>query len=409
MSTTSDTLQQDKGSDLLTVVKEAIPEDWSMLLSAFASSYGIGLLALLGLPFMIGATIDDLGLSESQAGLLGSLEFLAIMVASLAAAPFMNRAPRRSLAYIGVLLAIAGNVLCVYQPQVSYEWLSLYRVIAGLGCGITLAVGNATVSNAANPEKMAAQMSVLFVALMAVTMLVFSWAMGAWGYRGMYGALAVCMLLLSPLLMMLPQYPVEQSESEEHPHAHKGLISFASFFMLSAMFLFALRDMSGWAFVERIGLDVGYSGNEIGGLLSIQAVLGISGPLIASIVGSRFGLKLPLVIGIVASGAVYFVMLLLPSSVAAYTVSAMFIGATYFFTLSYLTALAAELDTKGRIVAASGGFLSAGVALGPLLGGYLVEHFGYSLTSWAVLVMVVLTLIFALQSLRYATHRAKHE
>jgi len=199
---------------------------------------------------------------------------------------------------------------------------------------------------------------------------------------------------------MLPQRPLEQPATSEHPHAHKSLFSITSFFMLAAMFVFALRDMSGWAFVERIGLDVGYSGSEIGMLLSAQAVLGISGPMIASIIGSRFGLKIPLAIGIATSGLVYFVMLLLPTSKVAYTTSAMFIGCTYFYTLSYLTALAAELDSQGRIVAASGGFLSAGVALGPLVGGYLIEQFGYGVTSWAILGMAVLTLVFAASSLR---------
>lgn len=387
-------------SRALLAIKESMPDDWGMLLSAFASSYGIGLLALLGLPFMIGATIDGLGLSESQAGSLGTVEFLAIMAASLFAAPFMNRIPRRTVAFVGVALALFGNFLCINQDQLTFNSLLIFRSIAGLGCGLSLAVGNATVSNSANPEKMAAQMSVLFVALMAITMLVFSWATEQWGYRGMYGALAVCMLGLSPLLFMLPQYAIEQPVTSNHPHAHKSLFSVTSFLMLAAMFVFALRDMSGWAFVERIGLDVGYSGAEIGMLLSVQAVLGISGPLIASVIGSRFGLKIPLTIGIVASGLVYFVMLLLPTSVIAYTTSAMFIGCTYFYTLSYLTALAAELDSQGRIVAASGGFLSAGVAFGPLVGGYLIEQFGYALTSWAILGMAALTLIFAASSLR---------
>ncbi|MCF7980505.1 MAG: MFS transporter [Pseudomonadales bacterium] len=396
----SGTLEVGNRISLLQTIKDSMPEDWGMLLSAFASSYGIGLLALLGLPFMIGATIDGLGLSESQAGFLGTLEFLAIMAASIVVAPFMSTAPRRILAFIGVFVAVVGNLLCLYQAQISYDLLMLFRIIAGLGCGLALAVGNATVSNAKNPEKLAAQMSVLFVTLMAITMLVFAWASNAWGYKGMYAILAFCMICVSPLLLMLPPRALEQPATRDHPHAHKSLFSLTSFFMLSAMFVFALRDMSGWAFVERIGLDVGYSGGEIGLLLSAQALLGISGPMIASVIGSRFGLKIPLTIGIVTSGLVYFVMLLLPTSIAAYTASAMFIGCTYFYTLSYLTALAAELDSQGRIVAASGGFLSAGVAFGPLVGGRLIEAFGYGLTSWAILGMAALTLVFAGCSLR---------
>jgi len=387
-------------TSLKEAIKDAIPDDWGMVLSATAASYGIGLLALLGLPFMVGSTMDGLGLSESKAGFLGTAEFLAIMLSSIMVSPFVSRAPRRTLAFLGLVLALAGNILCVYQDQATYNSLLVFRIIAGIGCGMTLAVGNATVSNSKDPERMAAQMAVLFVTLMAITMLVFSWASEAWGYKGMYGALAICMLLVSPLLLKLPQYAIEQLPSDEHPHAHQRLLSMTSLLVLSAMFLFAMRDMSGWAFVERIGLDVGYTAGEIGFLLSIQSLVGISGPFIAAVIGARFGLKIPITIGIIGSGLVYSLMLLMTSSQLAYTVTAMFISGTYFYTLAYLTALAAELDSKGRIAAASGGFLSAGMACGPLVGGYLIEQFGYSGTSWFILGMAALTLVCALAALR---------
>jgi predicted MFS family arabinose efflux permease len=401
------TIQADKGSTVLVMFKQSVPDDWGMLLSAFAASYGIGLVTLLGLPYLVGSTIDGLGLSESQAGLAGTVEFLSVLVSSLIIAPFVNRVRRRTVAFVGMLLAISGNLLCVIQDgPLTYNTLIFFRAIAGFGCGLALAVGNATLSNAADPEKMAAHMSVLFVTLMAITMPLFAWATDALGYKGMYGILAVCMLCVSPLLIMLPQSAVEQAASDVHPHGHENLFSAAAFFMLAAMFCFALRDMSGWAFVERIGLDVGYSGSEISMLLSAQGIIGISGPIVASIIGSRFGIKIPLSIGIITSGLVYFFMLLFPTSTVVFTVSALAIGTTYFLTLTYMLALAAELDTKGRIVAASGGFLSAGAAFGPLTGGYLVEQFGYSTTSWFILGMAALTLIFALSSLQ-SLHRSR--
>jgi predicted MFS family arabinose efflux permease len=389
-----------KPSSLLQVIKESKPDNWSMLFSAFAASYGIGLLSMLALPFMVGTTIDGLGFSETQAGLLGTAEFLTIMVASLLVAPFMNRAPRRTLAIIGVVIAIGANLLCLTNNGAQFSTLLVFRGLAGLGCGLTLAVGNATVSNAKNPEKMAAHMSVLFVILMAITMLLFAWASGVWGYKGIFGSLAVCMLVVAPLLTMLPKSAPERSVQVNQRNAKVSLFSIASLGVLLAMFLFALRDMSGWAFVERIGLDVGYTGAQIGLLLSVQAVIGITGPLLASVIGSRFGLAKPLTFGIIASGLVYFSMLALPTSTLAYTIAAMCIGATYFFTLSYLTALAAELDSQGRIVAASGGFLSAGIAFGPLFGGFMVGKYGYIETSWAIFVMVILTLLFTLYAIR---------
>jgi predicted MFS family arabinose efflux permease len=88
-------------------------------------------------------------------------------------------------------------------------------------------------------------------------------------------------------------------------------------------------------------------------------------------------------------------MLVAPGSKLIFTFAALILSATYFFAQAYLIALAAELDRKGRIVAAAGGFISGGSAIGPALGGYLIDDFGYVGTSWASLAMIVATVILA--------------
>ena len=43
-------------------VRDAMPEDWGVLLGASAAAYGIGMLSLLVLPFLIGITMTLAGL-----------------------------------------------------------------------------------------------------------------------------------------------------------------------------------------------------------------------------------------------------------------------------------------------------------------------------------------------------------
>lgn len=384
---------------------DARPDNWRLLLSASASAYGTGLLAMLVLPFMIGATMSGLGLDEEQAGFLGTVEFLGVMVASLLVAPFIGRLPRRNLALAGVALAIAGNALSVTQS--SYDVLLLIRAAVGFGCGLALAAGNATVANAENPEKLAAQMSMLFVALMVVAMVGFARVSGLWGYHGVYGALAVCMLLNAVLIFWLPQGAGRVHSTVEHPHTHRKILSLSGILMLLVMFAFALRDTMMWAFAERIGSGVGYSAEDLGMLFSAQAVIGIIGPLVASLVGSRYGLRLPVLVGIVLTGIVTFTILQSSKAIVPYTAGVLFISGTYFYALAYLTALAAELDTQGRIVAASGGFLVAGVAVGPAVSGMLIVRGGYDLSSWVNVGIVVTTLLLALVPLRAIERKAE--
>lgn len=372
-----------------------MPDDLPLLISAFAAAYGVGWLSLLGLPFLVGSAIESLNIDEAQSGLLVTVEFFGIMVASLGIAPLMGRLDRRRLAVAGAVIALCANAVSALTT--SYDLLMIIRPIAGLGAGIAMACGNATVSNSSYPEKFAGQMSVLAVVLMVVIMLGFSRLSEAWGLQGVYSGMAVIIFCMIFGFVRLPSYYKHVKHDFALPKSSDGLKGVVGLLMLGAFFAFSLRDTMAWAFVERIGVEVGYTVEEIGNLLSFQAMLGISGPLIASVVGSKYGIRAPLIIGILSSGLVTFVITQSSESQLLYTIAITFQPATYFFTLAYLTALASELDDKGRIVAASGGALMAGVAAGPLIAGELiVAAGGYSGVSWMIAVCVGATLLFAM-------------
>jgi hypothetical protein len=273
-----------------------------------------------------------------------------------------------------------------------------------------MACGNATVSNAKNPERFAAHMSVLCVVLMIAVMLIFSRLSSSSGLTGIYAACAVITALMCSLLHKLPDHAEHVAHEFEAAHDAKGhLLKLPGVLMLAAFFVFSLRDTMAWAFLERIGSEVGYGSDAIGNLLSLQAIIGIFGPIIASVIGSRFGLKAPVSIGILVSGLATYIVSQSADSKWAYTVFVMFMPGTYFFTLAYLTALAAELDEKGRVVAASGSALMGGIALGPVLGGELIVMKGdYAWIGWATLGCIALTYLCVWQPLR-TVHRASSD
>ena len=390
-------------------LKQAQPESWPTLLAAFSASYGVGALGFIALPFALGATIDGMGISTTQAGMLGTAEFAFIMLSSFAISPFISRVPRRWVALAGVMVAIVLNIVCATIHQLDYSTALVLRALIGAGTGITMAAGNATVANVNDPERLSAQMSTGYVLLMTVSCLIFPWAADNWGYAGVYMAVAGIMLALCPFLLRLPQHPPKEIEKAGTDHLASDTSVIAAAAILGAMLIFAMRDMSGWTFVERIGVASGYTIGQVGQLLSFQAILGISGPLLASYLGSRKGLTTPIIIGIITAGAPYYLMLVAPGSKLAFTVAALFLAGTYFFAQAYLIALAAELDKKGRIVAAAGGFVSGGSAIGPALGGYLIDNFGYTGTSWASLAMVVATVVLARVALGGRRHAEDQE
>lgn len=374
-------------------LRSLMPESWGLVLSAFASAYGVGLLALLALPFLISAVMNDLQLDEAQAGFLMSAEFIFTMVSSLFIAPVMGRAPRRTLALAGALIAIGANVASASIQDI--YWLTMMRCIAGAGGGLCLACGNACVSSAQHPDRVAGHMNILFVALMIGVMIGFSHTMSAHGLSGLYYAMAATQ---AAMLLFIPSMPQRPAIAHEH-HAHapgRSLFSAAALCMMMAMFLFSARDTMGWAFVERVGTKVGYDGEQLGLLFSLQAFVGLVGPLLAALIGRRFGLAAPITIGILSTGAVSLGYVLGEHSRLMYTVSVMMIATTYFYALAYLTALAAALDRHGRIAAAAGSFLTLGIAVGPAISGLLVAEGGYAYVGGGIALIVLFTLLFVL-------------
>lgn len=377
-------------------LRHFLPDNWGLVLSAFAAAYGVGILNLLALPFLISAIMNDLGLDAAQAGFLMSAEFIFTMLASLVVAPAMGRAPRRTLALGGALVVIAANLVSASITDV--YWLAAVRCIAGIGAGLCLACGNASVSSAKDPDKAAGHMNILFVGLMAIVMIAFADAMGKNGLAGLYYAIAATNTLMLLLIVFMPQKAIFHANAPHFHHGakHQNLFSVTAVCMMAAMFFFSMRDTMGWAFVEQVGINVGYSGDELGKLFSLQSVIGLLGPLAAAIIGKRFGMSTPVIIGILTSGAVSLGYVLGESSKQMYTIAVMMISTTYFYALAYLTALAAQLDREGRIAAASGAFLTLGIAVGPAFTGLLAESGGFTLVGWGIAGVILLTLLTAL-------------
>ncbi|WP_336335058.1 MFS transporter [Pseudomonas putida] len=381
-----------------TTIRNCLPESWSLVFSAAGSAYGVGLLGLWALPFLISAIINDLQLNEAQAGLLMSAEFGFTMLASLLVAPFMGHAPRRTLALVGTLLAIAANLVSANVNDIAM--LAAVRCIAGIGAGLALACGNAAVSSARHPDRIAGHMNILSVVLMIVVMLGYAKVMALFGLSGLYYAMAATMaVMLLAIPAMAQRAPIGELCTQTGTTS-KGtgniLLSLPAICMMLAMFVFQARDTMGWAFVERIGTMVGYSGDELGVLLSFQSFVGLIGPLIAAVVGKRFGMSTPVILAILLTGGTSLSYVLGEHSKTLYTAGVMTICVTYFYALSYLTGLAAALDREGRVVAAASSFLSLGLAVGPAISGGLISLGGFTLAAWGIAVTVVLTLLLVI-------------
>lgn len=377
-----------------------MPTNWGALLAAFAAAYGTGLLALIALPFMVGANMQTLGLDESQAGLLSTIEFAGVFVTSVLLAPKVAVIDRRKVAIGGAAIVVIANLASAMWG--SYESLMVLRALAGLGAGLALAPGNATVANAEQPEKFAVHMTVMFVFVMAIITKIFGPIGEAYGQTGIYLALAGTVTVLSPLLLFMPPSAPEQEFVAAHKtdRGHFSIFDLGGIAILFAFFCFSLRDTISWAFLASTGMEAGLTEAEVGSLLANSALFGLVGPLLATLIGARFGLRLPLLAGILVSGLVTYLISQSSNNAELYSVSILFWVGSYFFCLAYLTALAAEMDVEGRVAAAAGSALMVGLFVGPSLGGNLIAGGSYALVGHVNNALIVGTLAGAFLAYR---------
>ena len=112
--------------------------------------------------------------------------------------------------------------------------------------------------------------------------------------------------------------------------------------------------------------------------------------------GDRFGRKLALRIGIVifGIGSVLSALAGSPTQLIA-TRALMGLGGALIMpsTLSILTNVFRDQKERGRAIAIWAGFSGVGVALGPVIGGTLLEHFDWSSVFWVNLPIGVIALV----------------
>jgi predicted MFS family arabinose efflux permease len=372
-----------------------------ILLSSFAAISGVGLLSYAALPLMFASTMESLGLNGAGTGLLYSLEFLAAALSSLIVAPKMGKIKRRDLAFAGAFIVIIGNLASALWS--SHEFLLVFRPFTGIGAGLTLACGNATIANARHPAKIAGMMNVLFAGMMFLLMLLLSFVSESWGLQGIYFALAAVTISFLIMLVRMPQRSISNDlPTTSGKTTSKIMLSVAGITIFVVFLLFTLRDSMAWSYGVTIGNEVGYTTSEMGRLLSLQALIGLFGPIIAALIGFKYGMRFPLIFGLIFAGLTSYAIFLSVEAPYLFRISLLVWTAGYFFGISYLTAFAATLDPDGRIVAASGSAMVLGVAAGPAFSGYIISYGGYAMAAWATLALVSVMTIVALVSLKWA-------
>jgi len=372
---------------------------FKLAISAYAAIWGTGFLSYLVMPYLIGSVADGMGLEVDQAGLIGSVELLIVALSAFVVSAKVRVLPRRKVAMIGGLIAIIGHSLSLLTNSI--EALIACRVLAGVGAGMSLAIGNACLAASHDPAKAYGQVMMLLATVGAGVIVSLGYITEAWSYYGVFGTQAIVVALMLIPMSLLPERDETQAEDDI---SHGKIPMLPAALIVVGIFLWHFCDNSICGFSERIATKIGMQPDVIGWLLGGGLLVGVLGGFIASGMGTRYGRIWPICVGVAAVVACVSVITS-TEIIPMYTASILTYIVGFMFISSYIYGLAGELDPHGRVMAVASGAGNLGVALAPLISGRLIGAGGYELMGNVVLVTLVIVLALSVMVGRHINLR----
>lgn len=322
------------------------------------------------MPMWIGQVIDGYHTPAPIAARIASAEMFLVAATSVVVAMLLGRLPRARLPWLGMLLLVAGNFLCIYLD--TSAGLLACRALTGIGKGLLVAALFSIAGQTVRPTKTFALLNGAYAAVSAAAFLAAPYFVARFGPRGIF-ALMTCLALVG--VAFLPGLP--RGAVPALSRARLTLrIPPAGLAVIAAFFFFWTAHEMVWTFAERLGVRIGLDLPAIGQVLAASALAAVAGPVLAHILELRHGVLRPLVAAIVIV-ALSAWAIAQTHSAALFIVAVLVLSILTLFATPYFQGLLATADPSGRLAALSVATSTAGGSFGALVGAQVLDLGGY--------------------------------
>ena len=372
-----------------------------------ASIFAMVVIGIMGscmaiiMPGFLSALSGMRGLTAAQVSIVASAELAATMLATLAVAPLVATKNRRVIALLALLLIMAGNLATGLLWD--YDVLIGARIVAGLGEGAVIVVMASSVAATAMPDRIFA---IYIASNLVISTIVFSAlrVLTAIGHLNwIFFALIALAALATVFLPLLPAFPPAVTHAPAgagapvQPAGSSAAELRTAVIGLAGTLFFFVAIGTAWPLMGQIGASWGTSAEDVAEGLAASSLVGIFCALFVSWLGTRFGRRIPLIIGSCGLIAVMFTLTLRQANLFGILCSAFVFW--WVFTVPYYMGLMAEADRTGRVVSFSMAMQFGGLALGPLLATLSFKgasaYAGAIWTGVALFALAMLTMLIA--------------
>ena len=323
------------------------------------------------LPFFVGLQVSSGGLSQVQAGSLGSAYLVGFSAASLTAlwwAPTFNWRLLTGVATASIIAAL----LLLAGADAYLTGLGAVTAI-GVMMGSLWSIAYRIFSVSDKPERsFAIGIVVSYTALAAVSYVIGQFVVPGYGLTGSAYLLSAVILVLGLSSLLIPSGP-DKPDSAQSAVAYRPplAVAMALLGILATGFAFA----AVWTFAERIGVAAGFGSARISPVIASNLLASAAGSVAATVIGTRFGNRMPLFTGMALLLA-SILLLTWAGTFWSYALAVAGLGFSVGFVLPYQMGRLAALDVEGRFAVLIAAAQGIGSACGPILGGVAFDAGG---------------------------------
>ncbi len=340
----------------------------------FATAMGVAV--FMALPAVIQIWIEELALTESQAGQAATSHLGALALGSGLASLLLPRLGGTRLLPMGLVLAAIGygGLLSVsgFLPAAGAA------ALIGLGCGIAYGSGAALIADQAHAARLFSFLLITQVLLGAITVWLFPGLDLGAGNRSLFLALLLATLAASAAILAYGLPPMAQEDTaacEDPAHRTEARRSLVWRCLIS-LSVFYLAVGIAWTYAGRRALDVGIDEQHLGELLGLGNVLSLVGCLTAWWLSDRYSPFHVLATALAIVAVSFYGMGQGQGAVLFAGCLALFLLLWNLVDVYQLAALASA-DCSGRFVSLVPACQAIATAAGPALGaGLLTAGFG---------------------------------
>ncbi len=325
----------------------------------------IGEGSLICMPFIVGGIVERYQLAEGAAGIVTSLQFATMGLASIAILNRVHKIDRRRWILIGAMFILLGHAMAMLSS--SWALFLIGRVITGLGEGTALSIGNATAAGTRRPQKAFSILAMTMVVTAAAVYLLMPPLAERIGPVAVFYVLFLLGLIALPFLFAMPRH-VPATENDTPTEKLKVWPLPRLLFGIGCLFA---GENAMWAFAERIGVSIGMGMSTIVSAFLATVILSGIGPVLANATEKQWGYRYPILIAALVAGSANFV-LATAGFQSAFFAGIIIANVAYLFLMPYYRSLTAFVDPLGRLAVGSVVMQTAGTALAPSLGGAIL-------------------------------------